>query len=193
MELIKSDPNAVELANLGPWFSYMNSIIAPSPSPQEAHKSLAFFDAYAEILTGIPRRILLYGPGNLVSASEYSLDLFRSLTTTISGLEPGHIDDEHAEIRYHPALHPCDAVRLAKIADGNPDTSFLIVATDLIVSGGDWVCAPLNPLAALPFPMLCLLRWLHAEWGLSDVEPRIEILRRWAFNFSPEQKLKVIK
>lgn len=193
MELIKSDPNAMpELTDLSPWFNFINGIIAPAPDAIEAQQSLDFFKAYAGLLTGTPRRILLWGPGNLIAASEFSLDLFRSLTTTISGLEPGGLEDEHAEIHYHPCLHRCDNRRLTDAVKNHPNDSFVVVAVDFIVSGGDWINISLNPTASSPWPSLNLLRWLHADFNLSDVSPRIEVLRRWAVNFAPNQSLKVV-
>ena len=193
MELIRPDPNAPpELINLAPWFSYINSIIAPEPDVNDVRRTFAFWETLAELLSGAPRRILLWESGSLISSSEYSLDLFRSLTTTISGREPGGLDDVHAEIRYHPALHHCDGIRLMRTADANPDTSFLIVATDLVVNGGSRACSPLNPDVAAPRQMLALLKWLHQDWNVSDVGPRIEALRRWADHYVPGQYLKVV-
>ena len=46
-------------------------------------------------------------------------------------------------------------------------------------------------LITLPFPALAFLRWLHAEWNLSDVADRLEVITRWVQAGKPA-KLKVI-
>jgi hypothetical protein len=77
MELIQ--PSPAELIDHSPWLEYLSSITNGAESPE-------FTIAYGQMLAAkVPARLLLWGPGNLISASEFSLDLFRSLTTTISG------------------------------------------------------------------------------------------------------------
>jgi len=185
MNIVPPIPPPPELTNLAPWEQYLASTIAP---PNEE-----FLQAYAELLAGEPRRLILYAPGQLIAASEYNLDLFRSLTSTISGLEPGNLEDTHAEIHYHPMLHRADHTRLTHAVEAQPDDSYLVVAIDWAVNGNGWICAGINSQASIPWPSLSLLRYLHADWNLSDVSPRIEVLQRWAARAVPNQKLKAIK
>jgi hypothetical protein len=184
MELIQ--PNPAELIDTTPWTQYLNSITTGADAPE-------WTMAYGQMLAAkIPQRLLLWGPGNLVSASEFSLDLFRSLTTTISGLEPGGLEDSHAGVHYNPCLHRCDHLRLTKAVQENPNDSFLVVAVDMVIAGDGWLNAALNTAAGIPWPALNLLRWLHTDWNLSDVSPRIEVLHRWAQKALLSRNLRVV-
>jgi hypothetical protein len=184
MELIQ--PKPAELIDHTPWLEYLSSITSGADAPE-------WTMAYGQLLAAkVPSRLLLWGPGNLIAASEFSLDLFRSLTTTISGLEPGGLEDDHAEIHYHPCLHRCDHKRLTDAVKERPNDSFLVVAVDMVIAGDGWLNAALNTACGIPWPALNLLRWLHSDFNLSDVSPRIEVLHRWAQKSLLHQSLKVV-
>lgn len=184
MQLIQSSP--AELIDTQAWEAFLNSITVGADAPQ-------WTMAYGEILAAQkPHRLMLFGAGAMVAASEYNLDLFRSLTTTISGLEPGGIYDEHAQIRYHPCFHRSDYKQLTEAVERHPGDSFLVVSIDFVVAGGDWLNAQLNHQSSTPWPALNLLRWLHSDWNLSDVSPRVEVLRRWAQQAVPNHSLSLV-
>lgn len=184
MQVIEGTPT--ELTNTKPWIDYLHSITHNQEGASE------FFQAYGQVIAAqVPRRLLLHGPGQLIAACEFSLDLFRSITSTISELEPGGLEDEHAKIHYHPNLHRCDHQRLTKAVERFPNDSFLVVAADWNMQGDGWMCSALNTAAGIPWPALTFLKWLHADWNLSDVSPRIDSLKRWAHRYLP-QDIKLV-
>jgi hypothetical protein len=176
-----------ELVSLGPWTGFLAALIADVPERG------AFVEALADLLCGAPRRLCLYGNGPLVSASEFNLDILRSLCSTLSERFNGGLDGElpPPAIRYHPALHRCDLGRLLAIADREQTTSFFVIAMDCTVVSQQWTCAPLATSAGLPQPALVFFRWLLSDFQLATVEPRLEMLDRWAHRVA-RQPLKAV-
>ena len=188
MELIQANP--AEITDFTPWLEYLSSITSGKEHPE-------FTMAYGQLLANDPsapgpHRLLLWGPGQLVTDAEFSLYLFFSLTSTISGLEPGRLEEEHPRIRFHPCFHSSDYHRLARAVQKYPNDHFVIVGINMLISNKDWITAALSPDAATPWPALNLLKWLHQDWNVSDVNPRIEALRRWSQKSLLGQNLKVV-
>ena len=188
MEIVRQPAAPVEMINLTPWLAFIAALFAPHA---QGAVGVPAVDAIAALLRGEPARLILYGNGALVAASEYNLDLLRSIITTVSGRFGGGLDGDlpTPSIRYHPALHRCDVPRLIAAAEREPDTAFFIVAVDTAIE--DWPAGGLLPSAGLPHPALALLRWLHSEWQLSDVAERLAVIERWA-QAGVQPALKVI-
>jgi hypothetical protein len=183
MEVVRQP---AELTNIGPWLAFIAALTA----------DVAAIEALAAVFRGEPQRLLLHGNGPLVSASEFNLDLLRSLCSTLSGRFNGGLDDALPEpaIRYHPALHRCDLPRLLSKAEAEPAAAFFVVAMDCTVAAQGWTVAGLAGTAALPQPTLALLKWCHCEWQLSDVADRLAVIERWSHNLvGGKPALKVIR
>ena len=73
-----------------------------------------------------------------------------------------------------------------------PETAMLIVGIDYALGDPRWAYGALADTAALPFPTLDLLCWLHASWQLASMEDRLAIIERWAHSLVPA-KLSVVK
>jgi hypothetical protein len=178
MEIVTGKP--AEMINTDPWLGFLAALLMDG-------------DPVLPLLRGEPVRLLLHGPSQLVVASEWNLDLLRVIATSVSGRFAGGLDDDLPEpaIRYHPSLHRCDFARLNAVAERDQSCSFLVVGMDCTMAAPGWSNVALAPGAALPHPALAFLRWLHSEWNLSDVEPRLEVISRWARAGEPA-KLKVV-
>lgn len=180
MNVVPPAGSPIEIVNFAPWTNFLAAMFAePAAGAVVAAGAL---ETIAALLRGDAARLIAYGNGALVAASEYNLDLMRSLITTVSGRFGGGLDGDlpQPSIRYHRALHRDDIARMVAISEREPDTAFFAVAIDCAIE--DWPASGLMPSAGLPFPALALLRWLHCEFNLADVSERLAVIERWAHN-----------
>jgi hypothetical protein len=170
VEIVRDDKPA-ELVSVTPWLQFINTIAEPGIN-----------EPLAALMRGEARRLMLFGSAGLISASEPSLDLLRALIVTLSGRYGGGLDDDlpRPAIRMHPMMHYVDSRRVLKKAESEPDTAFFILVADATLYDPAWAVVPLANTALLPQPALALVKFLHRNWQLSDMNPMLDVLERWA-------------